>query len=167
MSVPHSGLHYAAQASRGYVNEINRVAINAAEYDKAGKWGLDGWIRVIHELIDLQIRTFAGLLQGGVSGPWWRDAADSLPPLDPVQVPDARPYPRTIAFSTLVRLGRPDIKVLPGSLRFERILPPNAQQFEITLLDDRFIGANYKATVTLTNALNGAPDRTFEVTVGL
>ena len=167
MTSPNSGLQHVAQLSRGWFNEVNRVAVNASEYDKAGHWGLDGWIRVFHELIDLQIRTFAGVVQGGVAGPWWLEPPENLAAPDPIEVPDARSYPRTISVSTFVRVGRPDVVIPPAGLSFDSVLPPNAKLFEITLRDDHFIGANYTGKVTLKNAANGAPDSTFEVTVGL
>ncbi|MGA5464198.1 hypothetical protein [Mycobacterium sp. NPDC050041] len=167
MSTPESAVQQVAQMSRFWVNEFNRVAVNASDYDKAGKWGLDGWIRVFHELIDLQIRTFAGVLQGGIAGPWWLELPENLAPVDPVEVPTARPYPRTISVSPFARVGRPDITIPPASLKFVNVLPPNAKLFEINLRDDRFIGSNYVGKVTLKNASNGAHDSTFEVTVGL
>ena len=37
--------------------------------DDAGKWGIDGWVRLIHNLLDLQVRTYAGAVQSRACRP--------------------------------------------------------------------------------------------------
>lgn len=174
MSTPFIGMHLIAQIAREASNNVSTAAsgvsaaaATASETDKAGKWGVDGWIRVFHDLIDLQVRTFANVLQTGISGPWWLQTSDELPPPDPVVVPTPAPYPRRVTVSEFRRVGYPDVKIPPAGLSFEPVLPANAERFMITLREERFIGSNYKGTITLTNPATGAAEVPFEVTLGL
>lgn len=174
MSTPFTGMHLIAQFAREASNNVSTAAsgvsaaaATASETDKAGKWGIDGWIRVFHDLIDLQIRVFANVLQTGISGPWWLSTTDELAAPEPVEVPNPQPYPRAVTLSEFTRLGYPNVKIQPAGLSVEPLLPANAKQLVITLRDERFIGSNYKGTITLTNPATGAPEVPFEVTVGL
>ena len=69
MSAPRPQLQRPASVARGYVDQINAIAQDAARRDNAGKWGIDGWVRLIHNLLDLQMRTYAGAVQVALAGP--------------------------------------------------------------------------------------------------
>jgi hypothetical protein len=159
-----------ANAMRGALREFSTITENASKTDKAGDWGLDAWIRVIHELVDLQVRTSAAVVQAALSGPWWTEPVDYEPqPSDPVGV-DATNYPRTLqAASAFVRIGLPQMVIPAHSIGFDpEVLPAQATEFRVVLKDHRFIGANYTGTVRLTNATNPqAVPVDKEVTVGL
>ena len=144
----------SANAMRGALREFSTITENASKTDKAGQWGLDAWIRVIHELVDLQVRTSAAVLQAAISGPWWTEPVDYEPqPSDPVEV-DATNYPRTLqAASPFVRIGLPRMAIPAHSIGFvPEVLPAGATEFRVVLKDYRFVGANYKGTVHLTPA---------------
>ena len=96
------------------------------------------------------------MLQAALAGPWWTATADDEPqPSDPVDggarelsADRCRPPP------PFVRIGLPETKIPPaqhrlrpgGSARTER------PEFRVVLKDYRFLGANYKGKVCLTNA---------------
>jgi hypothetical protein len=170
MSAPKMRMQRTANVMRGALREFNTITENASKTDKAGEWGLDAWIRIIHELVDLQVRTSAAVLQAAVAGPWWTEALDDEPqPSDPVTV-DAQNYPRNLqAASPFVRVGLPQTTIPAYNIGFNpEVLPANATEFRVVLRDYRFVGANYKGTVRLTNATNpsAAPVKK-EVIVGL
>jgi hypothetical protein len=160
-----------ANVMRGALRDFNTITENASKTDKAGDWGLDAWIRVIHELVDLQVRTGAAVLQTVVSGPWWTEPLDDEPqPSDPQKVEEVRNYPRRMqAASSFVRIGLPRMAIPAHSIGFDpEVLPAGAEEFRVVLKDYRFVGANYTGTVRLTNATNprAAPDDQ-KVIVGL
>ncbi len=159
-----------ANAMRGALREFSTITENASKTDKAGDWGLDAWIRVIHELVDLQVRTSAAVVQAALSGPWWTEPVDYEPqPSDPVGV-DATNYPRTLqAASAFVRIGLPQMVIPAHSIGFDpEVLPARATEFRVVLKDYRYVGANYRGTVRLTPAADPkATPHDKEVTVGL
>jgi hypothetical protein len=159
-----------ANAMRGALREFSTITENASKTDKAGEWGLDAWIRVIHELVDLQVRSSAAVVQAAISGPWWTEPLDDTPqPSDPEKVA-ATNYPRTLqAASPFVRIGQPQTAIPAHSIGFDpEVLPARATEFRVVLKDYRYIGANYKGTVRLTPAADAkaAPEHQ-EVIVGL
>jgi hypothetical protein len=170
MTAPRMRMQRTASTMRGALREFNTITENASKTDKAGEWGLDAWIRVIHELVDLQVRTSAAVLQAALSGPWWTEPVDYEPqPSDPVEV-DATNYPRTLqAASPFVRIGLPKMAIPAHSIGFDpEVLPAGAEAFRVVLKDYRYVGANYRGTVRLTPASDpkAAPyDK--EVIVGL
>jgi hypothetical protein len=170
MTGPKNRMGQAANMTRGYFREVKTITENASRTDKDGEWGLDAWVRIIHELVDLQVRTGAAVLQAALAGPWWTEPLDVEPePSDPVTV-EATNYPRTLqAASPFVRLGLPRMAIPTHSIGFEpEVLPAGGTEFRVVLKDYRFIGANYKGTVRLTPATDpkAAPyDK--EVIVGL
>ncbi len=150
--------------------EVKTITENASRTDKAGDWGLDGWIRTIHELVDLQVRTGAAVLQVALAGPWWTEPLDEEPqPSVPIIV-EPKDYPRTLqAASAFVRIGLPQTTIPAHSIGFEpEVLPARATEFRVVLKDYRFVGANYKGKVRLTPASDpkAAPSEE-EVIVGL
>lgn len=166
MSAPNSGMQYTAHLSRQWLAGVSTAAENAATVDRAGKWGVDGWIGVIHDLVDLQIRTVASVIRTGIAGPWWLETPDDVIPAEPVEV-DPRPYPRKIVPVEFVRWGMPDEKIPLASISVEDTLAANAKSFRVTLRDDRYLGSNYVAKFILENLANGSTDCTVKVTVGL
>jgi hypothetical protein len=170
MTAPKNRMGQAANMTRGCLREFKTITENASRTDKDGDWGLDAWVRIIHELVDLQVRTSAAVLQAAIAGPWWTEPSDDEPqPSDPVTV-DPTSYPRTLqAASAFSRVGLPQTKIPAYSIGFDpEVLPAQATEFRVVLKDHRFIGANYTGTVRLTNATNptAAPvDK--EVIVGL
>jgi hypothetical protein len=171
MSGPKFKVQQTSNIMRGMVHEFNTITETASKTDKDGDWGLDAWIRIIHELVDLQVRTTAAVLQVAIAGPWWTEPSDDDPqPSDPVKVEKERDYPRKLqAASAFVRLGLPQTTIPPKSIGFDpEVLPANGKEFRVVLKDQRFVGSNYEGTVVLTNEddPNAEPD-TQEVTVGL
>jgi hypothetical protein len=153
---------------RGYMNEVNTITQAASVDDETGRWGLDPWIRIVHELVDLQLRTTAAVIQGALAGPWWlQQTSEELDP-EIVDVESA-PYPRIVSASAFSRVGQPKTKIPPASLDLEPdVLPAGATQIQIRLKDYRYIGANYKGKIMLKNPNDpsGKP-QPVEVTVGL
>jgi hypothetical protein len=170
MTGPTNRMGQAASMTRGYLREFKTITENASKTDKDGDWGLDAWARIIHELVDLQVRTGAAVLQAAIAGPWWSAPSDDEPqPSDPVTVEPAS-YPRALqAASAFSRVGLPQTTIPAYSIGFDpEVLPAQATEFRVVLKDHRFIGANYTGTVRLTNTSNPtAAPVTKEVTVGL
>jgi hypothetical protein len=163
-------MNRTANVMRGALREVKTITENASRTDKVGDWGLDAWVRVIHELVDLQVRTSAAVLQAAISGPWWTEPLNDEPePSDPVTV-EAKNYPRTLQAATpFVRIGLPEMAIPARSVGFiPEELPAEATEFQVVLKDYRFVGANYKGTVRLTHANDpNAEPEDEEVTVGL
>ena len=152
----------------GYMSEINTIAKNASVEDKVGRWGLDPWIRIFHDLVDLQVRTGAAVMRGALAGPWWlQPTSETLDP-EPVTVP-REDYPRIVSASAFVRIGLPETVIPAASLDLEpNILPEGDTQIEILLKDYQFVGANYRGTIFLRNADDPtAQPQEVKVTVGL
>ena len=171
MTAPRPQLQKPAGVIRGYFDQINEIAQDAARTDDAGRWGIDGWVRLIHNLLDLQMRTYAGAVQVALAGPsWWLEPTSTKPlPPDPIEVA-RRPYPRSVSIvQPFERVGRPDIRIPLQALTFEPpILGPEQTSIQITLTDDRFTGANYTGTLRLRRADGAGQDtEAVTVTVGL
>jgi hypothetical protein len=164
-------MHRTANVMRGALRDFKTVTENASKTDKTGDWGLDAWVRVIHELVDLQVRTTAAVLQAAIAGPWWTEPVDDEPePSDPVKVDDAKDYARTLqAASPFVRIGLPQMAIPARSIGFKpEVLQAGETEFQVVLKDYRFVGANYEGKVRLTRTDDpkAAPED-IEVTVGL
>jgi len=157
-----------ADMMRGLGDQLSTIVKNAANEDKSGTWGLDGWIRTIHDLIDLSVRTYAAVLQAAMSGPWWREQPNEPSPSDPVTVP-GKDYPRSLKASKFERVGLPAEKIPDYCIGFQpAVLPAGKTDFRIFLKDDRFIGANYTGKVILASLNDvGAKGDEKRVTVGL
>ncbi|SBS72891.1 conserved hypothetical protein [uncultured Mycobacterium sp.] len=171
MTAPRPQLQKPAGVIRGYFDQINEIAQDAARTDDAGRWGIDGWVRLIHNLLDLQMRTYAGAVQVALAGPsWWLEPTSTKPvPPDPIEVA-RRPYPRSVSIvQPFERVGRPDIRIPLQALTFgPPILGPEQTSIQITLTDDRFTGANYTGTLRLRRADGAGQDtEAVTVTVGL
>jgi hypothetical protein len=163
MSGPKNRIQRTAGVMRGAARDLKTITENASKIDKSGEWGLDAWIRTIHELVDLQVRTSAAILQSAIAGPWWIEPPDVEPePSDPVTADESKNYPRTLqAASAFVRIGLPRMTIPAYSIGFDpEVLPANAREFRVVLKDYRFVGANYEGTVRLTHESdpNVAPD---------
>jgi hypothetical protein len=171
MTLPRPDLQRAAGASNGYLNQLNAIAQDAAREDDDGKWGIDGWVRLIHNLLDLNMRTYAGAVQVALAGPsWWLTPVSTKPiPPDPIEVPK-QPYVCTVSVSEpFTRVGRPDVRIPVQALTFQpSILSPGQTTVQITLTDDRFTGANYTGTLRLRRADGAGQDSLpVKVTIGL
>lgn len=171
MSAPRPQLQKSAGVIRGYFDQINEIAQDAARADDAGRWGIDGWVRLIHNLLDLQMRTYAGAVQVALAGPSWWLEPTSTRPLDPDPIVVAkRPYPRAVSIvKPFERIGRPDIRIPLQAITFQTpLLEPDQTEIQITLTDDRFTGANYTGSLRLRRADGAGQDsETVTVTVGL
>jgi len=161
------GLRPAAEFVRGYLGQIVAVAERASQTDKAGQWGVDGWVRVIHDLIDVQVRAYAGLVHLGMGGPPPVGAPGPELPPEPVPVPGSKPYPRRLDVSALTRVGRPDVTLPRSAVQVDPELPAGAARFHIRLLDGHYLGHNYTGSATLTVPDTNAVDAVFDFTVGL
>jgi hypothetical protein len=169
MSSRDTRTRQAKQMLRGYMNEVNSITENASVDDETGRWGLDPWIRIVHELVDLQLRTTAAVIQGALAGPWWLQQTSEELDSETVDVSPSAPFPRIVSASAFVRVGQQKTKIPPASLDLEPdVLPAGATQIQIRLKDYRYIGANYKGKIMLKNANDPrAKSQTVEVTVGL
>jgi hypothetical protein len=149
-------------------DQLVTIVKNAADEDRAGTWGLNGWIRTIHDLIDLSVRTSAAVLQGAVSGPFWAEQPDEPLPSEPITVPSTT-YPRTLKAAGFERVGLPGVKLPDYCVGFQPpVLPAGKTDFRIVLRDYRFVGANYTGKVILTSLTDvGAKSDEMPVTVGL
>jgi hypothetical protein len=84
-----------ADMMRGLGDQLGTIVKNAADEDRAGTWGLNGWIRTIHDLIDFSVRAYAAVLQAAVSGPFWAEQPDEPLPSEPITVGSTN-YPRAL-----------------------------------------------------------------------
>ena len=173
MTGPNESFRLGGQFAQNYLSDMGGIATGAAEEDETGHWGIDGWIRMIHNLIDLQIRTAATVVQAAMAGPAWLRPTDREP-LDSEEIPVApTDYPRYFRIvKPFVRVGHQDIVIPNTAIRFvPAILGPGATKFQIDLIDNDFIGANYSGEVALVPVDSAqTPPRepeTISVTVGL
>ncbi|KAA0105155.1 hypothetical protein [Mycolicibacterium sp. P1-5] len=171
MTAPRPELQRPASVFRGYFDQINEIAQDAGRRDDAGRWGTDGWVRLFHNLLDLNMRTYAGAVQVALAGPqWWLQPVSTQPiPPDPIDVA-ARSYPRSVSiFKAFERIGRPDVRIPLQALHFEpTILGARETAIQIALTDARFTGANYTGQLRLRRADGAGQDsETVTVTVGL
>lgn len=169
-STAKNRMNQAANVTRGYFREVKTITEKASKTDKAGEWGLNAWVQIIHELVDLQVRTGATVLQAALAGPWWTEPLDEAPePSDPVEVTAAN-YPRTLqAAAPFTRIGLPRVAIPVHGIGFDpQVLPAGAKEFRVVLKDYRYVGSNYEGTVLLTPVGDhkAAPDE-IKVTVGL
>jgi hypothetical protein len=171
MTAGRAQVRVAGNLTRGYVDQINAIAQDAAQADNAGKWGIDGWVRLIHNLLDLQMRTCATAVDIALAGPkWWLEQPSTDPgPSDPVTVPKTA-HPCTISIvEPLRRVGRPDIVVPAHAVHFlPDALRPGATSFQIRLTDEQYAGASYVGKVRLRRSDGAGRDSsTVSFTVGL
>jgi len=164
-------LQVAANLSRGWLDQINVIARDAAQADNAGKWGMDSWIRLIHNLLDLQARTCATAIDIALAGPnyWLQPASTDPGPSDPVIVPEAD-YPRTLSIvEPLRQVGHPGVVIPLHVLQFvPEALDAGATSFQFRLTDERFLGASYIGKVRLRRSDRAGQDSiTVMFTVGL
>jgi hypothetical protein len=167
MTAPRNPLPRHAAVARGAIQQLRAITTEAAEDNDRGELGVDGWIRTAHRLIDLQVRTFAGLLQASLAGPWWAEPPSGEPLPAEIKVEEPKNYERKITVAApFVRVGQTQTRLHSNVIRFiPEVLPKNADTFAIALEDYDYIGANYTGKVRLS-----APDHEDEVisvTVGL
>jgi hypothetical protein len=159
MSDRKTRFRQAVAVPQGLMEGINEIARDAARRNDAGTLGVDGWIRTGHQMIDLWARTYAGILQALIAGPWWAAAPPSGEPLpsDPIKV-TARPYVRKFTIvKPFARVGLPQVRVPNQFIRFEpELLPAGQTQFRIALRNYNFVGANYTGTIRLSPAATTA-----------
>lgn len=133
------------------MSELGIIIKDAADEDHAGTWGLDGWIRTIHNLIDLQIRTYAACAQLSISGPALLVTANSQTADDACEYFDvaAAAYPRRyVIVKSFERVGKAAEVIPNDKLKFT---PPElsagATRFAITVTDDNYSGSNFDGSV--------------------
>lgn len=144
-------LRRAGSFTLGVLDQIRAIATDAAREDEAGRWGVDGWIRLIHNLLDLQMRTYASVVDIALAGPaWWQDGDSTLGPSQPVKV-ESRPHDRTVSIlKSFERVGRTDVRIPDHVPVFvPAVLPAGATSFRVRLTDENYAGASYLATVRL------------------
>jgi hypothetical protein len=166
---PSGTLQEQADIARALLYQLNVIADAAADEDKAGKWGLDGWIRTIHNLVDLQVRTYAAILQTSIGSSWWKRLLFGEPrPSEPIKV-DPQPFARDLRADTFSRLALSKRTIPPALIGFRpEYLPAGATQFQMYVKDYRYIGSNYTGDVILTSRYTTPPvSEKKTVTVGL
>ncbi|CAN5607464.1 hypothetical protein BH09ACT7_BH09ACT7_56880 [soil metagenome] len=157
------------------ISELGTIIDDAADEDHAGTWGLDGWIRTIHNLIDLQIRTYAAVAQLSISGPAILTAANSPAADDVCEYfdVDAVNYDRRYeVIDSFKRVGKPDVVVPKDKIQFEpQVLGAGVKRFSITVEDFAYAGFNFTGSVGFCalTAPAGAPCEgpPLSITVGL
>jgi hypothetical protein len=168
---PNATLAHQENTTRALLYQLNKIIGDAAVEDKAGKWGLDSWIRTIHNLIDLQIRTYAAILRAGIDDLSLFDVFLGVPlPSEPMDVPHPQQFALNIQAVEFTRVGKPNTKLDGSHIGFlPEYLPAGATTFRMFVKDYRFIGHNYTGKIVLTNRGDGTPSyyEKFEVTVGL
>jgi hypothetical protein len=166
---PSGTLQQQEDTARALLYQLDVIADAAAAEDKAGKWGLDGWIRTIHNLVDLQVRAYAAILQTSLAGTWWKKLFFGEPwPSEPIPV-DPQPFARDLRADTFRRIALPKRTIPPSLIGFRpEYLPPGATQFRMYVKDYRYVGSNYTGDVYLTSRATTLPvTKKITVTVGL
>jgi hypothetical protein len=166
---PSGTLQQQEDVARALLYQLNVIADEAAAGDKAGKWGLDGWIRTIHNLVDLQVRTYAAILRTSLAGGWWKKLFLGEPwPSEPIPV-DPQPFARDLRADIFSRLALPKRTIPPFLIGFRpEYLPPGATQFRMYVKDYGYVGSNYTGDVYLTSRATTPPvTEKITVTVGL
>jgi hypothetical protein len=173
MSDSNSTIQPYADAWTGFLKQVNGIVDTAMDDDAKGNWGADAWIRLIHNLIDAQIRTYGLVVQTALGGPAALKAvavSEQPRPSAPFQVPKVN-YSRTIHASGFVRQGQPGTELKSDCIRFyPASLTPDDTQFRVGLTDYSYVGAHYTGSIELYRAdaaPGDPPDWTHEVTVGL
>jgi hypothetical protein len=173
-NTPNTPLQQPVAVFREMIDEIVAISTEAADSDEAGTWGMDGWIKLIHNLLDLQVRLAATVLQTSIAGPWWlAEPSRACPPSEDIKVPNQKPYPRRLTVvKSFERQGRKGSIVPDSEIRFDpEILMPGDRVFRVALADNRFVGANYTGDIGLCDASTGAsatPEKVLKtITVGL
>ena len=164
-------LQLQADAMRDFLDHVDAISRDAANEDADGTWGLDAWIRVIHNLIDAQVKAYANVLQTAIGGgPWWFQPLGEPWASEPIKVPPVSVHRKFEIVESFVRMGT-KTKIPDYCIRFiPDFLPGGVTQFRIALKDYRFIGANYSGTIRLsamTPDPGAPPDLVCTVTVGL
>lgn len=140
---------HATNAAHHYLGQLNTIVEKAARTDERGVWGIDPWITIIHDLIDLQIRTAANGVALGLAGPWWRRPVERFHALSEEITIAAAPYERVLTVAgPFRRIGREDECIPDRAIEFEpATLRTGETTFRIKLTDADYIGANYLGTV--------------------
>jgi hypothetical protein len=161
-----------AQVAR-MADQIEDISKKAEVTDEAGQWGMDGWIRLFHNLFDMQIRAVAVLIEQTIQGPPWLQPPN--PPSDAASAkPTAlKPYVRSIdiveSFRRVGKTGPPiddaDITFVPPTL------PSGEDEFRIEVPPEH-MGFTYVGTIQLCQVSDAsgtkpAPEPPQTVTVGL
>lgn len=173
MSTPTTALQTHKALTQQLIDQTATLWVNAGtQSDSAEGLGVDGRIALMHNLIDLSMLGWASLVQCVVklpaAFPGMSQANEPLPS-EVIDVPQA-PFPRQLqAQGPFVRVGVPKVAIPEWCIGFKpAFLPPGVTQFQLMVMDYRYIGANYTGTIKLTApaSANVAP---FEkvVTVGL
>ena len=165
-------LRRAASLTLGVLDQIKVIALDAAREDEAGRWGVDWLVRLVHNLLDLQMRTYATLVEIALAGPsrWQGEADTDSGPSLPVLLDKALPYPCTISIvKSFERVGRPG-KVIPNHVPVfvPAVLAARATSFQVRLTDQNYAGASYLAKVRLRRSDGlGQDSHELSFTVGL
>lgn len=148
--------------------QLNAIVDEAGREDRIGTWGVDGWIRTIHDLIDLQVRTYAAIVKGAIAGPWFGESPFNDPLPSETFSAGSADCARSVEVSDFVRIGVKTARVPASCIGvLPPFLPADVDEFVLYLKDHRYTGANYRGTVTIRN-LDGTPgEHAHEVTVGL
>ena len=158
------------------LDRVDQTSQTAAATDEAGKWGLDGWIRLFHDLFDMQIRVLASASEAAITAPWWQNEPPSE--LNSIEVEHRRPYPRRVEIvESFQRLGLPSGEVpdetgsIPdGDIDFDPLTLPAGQVMFTIKAPEQYWGANYRGTIRLIEFGETNPDHPEEIqtiTVGL
>jgi hypothetical protein len=167
---PTTLLQQQADIMQGMLDRISTISKEAAKDDDDGTWGVDGWIRTMHNLIDLGVRMYANFIEAAIANPfWWMQPVSGDPePSEPITVLP-RKYPRKLEVIQLARVGYPKKPIPKSCFGFKpAVLPPGVTQFRMYLKDYNYVGANYTGKISLTNTTDpkAKPDDR-RVTVGL
>jgi hypothetical protein len=137
------------------LDRIGEISEDAEATDEAGRWGVDGWIRLIHDLIDMQIRFAATATEAVIEGPMW---AHNRPyETDLLRAKRATPYERRYEIvDRFAAVGNRKLEIPEDLMEFDPpTLPPGQSRFRVRLKTTprnqvaAFQGANYEGRIWL------------------
>ena len=132
------------------LDRITEVSEAAEDVDEAGRWGVDGWIQLIHDLIDMQIRYAASITESVIEGPFWGGGRAPFES-DLLRARRATTYERRFEINDrFSAVGKRGIEIPEDLLEFDPpTLPAGEVWFRVRLKTDEpqrtavYYGANY------------------------
>jgi hypothetical protein len=143
-----------AQLASQLVTKSGGLWADAAEKsDTAQGLGINERINLLHNLVDIWVKGYAGLLQTVLTNPGATPSAAVPIPSQEIRVP-AVSWERTIsADGAFTREGIGTETIPPADLKFSpSTLKPNETTFTIEVTNYDYLGANYAGQVVLNPA---------------
>ena len=147
-------LNHQSNQVANLLDSVKRTSQTAAATDEAGRWGVDGWIRVFHDLFDMQLRAVAMLTEATIEGPWWLLGPDREPfECDKLTALTSRGYAREISITAALRRLGTEETISFDELTFEpATLAPGQVEFTITATSGEKVGSNFTGELRFVEA---------------